>query len=460
MYENTGIPRELPYIPCGPFKLRFPFIHYRVEKVEFIQGLILGVTALSSIPYLMEYLGLPYELAWSCVIFEVLLYTMHAFLGDAVIPGWITPSIPLTIIYLQDYTIGPDRIKAMIALQLLLGLVFLFLGASKLSDRFVRLVPDAIKGGILLAAPISVLTGQLSEGGNFEKYPVSILAGVILLLVISFSSWYQRIRKKSIILDIMAKYGNLFPYLLAMVTGLIVGELEKPAVTFTSLIKLPDFGMIIRNVSIFSVGFPEYSYFIKALPLALICYVIAFGDFITSETLLKEAKEQRKDEYVEVNSGRTNIICGIRNILLALIAPFPPLAGPLWVGMAVSVSVRYREGKEAMKSLLGGMASFRLATFISVICIPVVMIFRPLFPVGASITLLFQAFVCARIGMEYLKDDKERMIGGVMAVILTIKGCAWALLAGFVLYFLMSDMEFIKEKNLRGKENYEIQKDI
>ena len=38
---------ELPYIPFGPFQIRLPFIHYKIESVEFIQGLILGVTALA-----------------------------------------------------------------------------------------------------------------------------------------------------------------------------------------------------------------------------------------------------------------------------------------------------------------------------------------------------------------------------------------------------------------------------
>ena len=50
---------ELPYIPFGPFQIRLPFIHYKIESVEFIQGLILGVTALAAVPYLEQYLGLP-----------------------------------------------------------------------------------------------------------------------------------------------------------------------------------------------------------------------------------------------------------------------------------------------------------------------------------------------------------------------------------------------------------------
>lgn len=82
---------ELPYIPFGPFQIRLPFIHYKIESVEFIQGLILGVTALAAVPYLEQYLGLPYELAWSCVIIETFLYLLHSLLGDPVVPGWITP---------------------------------------------------------------------------------------------------------------------------------------------------------------------------------------------------------------------------------------------------------------------------------------------------------------------------------------------------------------------------------
>ena len=71
---------ELPYIPFGPFQIRLPFIHYKIESVEFIQGLILGVTALAAVPYLEQYLGLPYELAWSCVIIETFLYLLHSLL--------------------------------------------------------------------------------------------------------------------------------------------------------------------------------------------------------------------------------------------------------------------------------------------------------------------------------------------------------------------------------------------
>ena len=407
---------ELPYIPFGPFQIRFPFIHYKIESVEFIQGLILGVTALAAVPYLEQYLGLPYELAWSCVIIETMLYMLHSLLGDPVVPGWITPTLPLTIVFLEGFPMGKERIQAMIALQMLVGLVFIFMGITKLADKFVHAVPNSVKGGILLAAPVTVMAGQLGEGGNMHKYPLAIVAGVGLLILISFSDKYQEKRKNNKFLDLVARYGNLFPYLIAMVVGLLVG-----------------------------VGIPPVSMFVKALPLALVCYVIAFGDFVTTETLVTEARQSRDDEYIDFNSSRSNLVSGIRNLILSVIAPFPPLSGPLWVGMTVSVSIRYKEGKKAMKSLIGGMASFRIATFLSVLIIPVVSFFRPIFGVGSSITLMFQAFVCARIGMDYCRTDRDKMIAGVMAAVLATQGTAWAsawaLAVGFGLNIFLSNWD-------------------
>lgn len=440
---------ELPYIPCGPFKVRFPFIHYKVETIEFVQGLILGVTALASVPYLEQYLGLPYELAWSCVIIDTFLYMLHAFLGDPVVPGWITPSLPLTIVFLEGFPMGPERIQAMIALQLMVGLVFVFMGVTKLAGKFVNAVPPSVKGGILLAAPVTVMAGQIGEGGNMHKYPIGIVAGVGLLLLISFSDVYQKKRAHNRLLDLIARYGNLFPYVLAMVVGLLVGELETPTVEIGTFIKIPDFSTILREVSIFGVGIPPLSVFLKALPLALVCYVIAFGDFVTTETLVSEAKAARDDEYIDFDSSRSNLVSGIRNIILALVAPFPPLCGPLWVGMTVSVSMRYKEGKEAMKSLLGGMGAFRIATFVSVLIIPLVSFFRPVFAVASSITLLFQAFVCARIGIDYCRTDRDKMIGGVMAAVLATQGSAmasiWALGVGIGLNLLLSNWNPFKQ---------------
>ena len=414
-------------------------------QAEFFQGLILGATALSSIPYLTDYLGLPYELAWSCVILEVALYMLHGWLGDPVVPGWITPTLPFTLAFISGFEKGPQRIQAMIAVQLLVAFIFLFMGVTKLADKFVRSVPTSVKGGILLAAPITVIQGQLEEGSQLLTAPVATLAGTLLLAFLSFSPFCEKKRGKYKILDVMAKYGNLFPYLIAMLLGVALGELAKPVLEMGSVIRIPDFSNMFHTVSVFAVGFPPLSMFIKALPLALICYVLAFGDFVTSETLVKEAQESRDDEYIDFNSSRSNLISGLRNLILAIFAPFPPLSGPLWVGMTVSVAMRYREGKKAMKSLIGGMSSFRMATFLSVILVPIVSFMKPIMGVGSAITLLFQAYVCARIGMEYCKSNTDKSIAGIMAAVLAFKGSGWALLVGFALNFILSNMEFQKK---------------
>ena len=194
--KRTRKANELPYIPLGPFQWRIPGIHYKLEYVEFFQGLILGATALSSIPYLTDNLGLPYELAWSCVIIEVFMYMLHGWLGDPVVPGWITPTLPFTLAYLNGFPKGPERIQAMIALQLLVAFVFIFMGITKLADKFVNGVPNSIKGGILIAAPITVLQGQLSDGSQLMTAPIATLSGTLLLAFLSFSPFCEKNREK------------------------------------------------------------------------------------------------------------------------------------------------------------------------------------------------------------------------------------------------------------------------
>ncbi len=445
--------KELPYIPLGIFKLRLPGIHYKLEYVEFLQGLIIGTTALASLPYLTDYMGLPYELAWSCVIIETFMYMLHVTLGDPVVPGWITPTLPLTLAYLSGFEKGPERTQAMIALQLLVAAVFLFMGITKLAEKFVSAIPTSIKGGILLAAPITVIQNQFSEDGQLMKYPVAVLVGTCLLIFLSYSPLCAEKRKTNKFLDIMAKFGNLFPYLLAMIIGVAIKELAAPQLELGTIIKIPDFKGILENYSVFGVGFPKLSMFVSALPLALISYVLAFGDFVTTETLINEAKQERDDEIIDFNSSRSNIISGLRNLILAIFAPFPPLSGPLWVGMTVSVAVRYKEGKKAMKSLMGGMASFRLATLVSVILVPVVSFMNPVFPVGSGITLLFQAYVCARIGMEYCKTGTDKSIAAIMAAVLAFKGSAWALVVGFGMNLLMSNYDCMITKREERQQN-------
>lgn len=437
---------EQPYINLKLFKLRIPGVHYKLEMPELIQGLIIGTTALSTIAIFTEYFGLSFDVAWGIVIIEVFLYMLHALLGDPVVPGWITPALPLVLAYIAKYDMGEERVQALMALQLIVAFIFIIMGITKSAEKLLKIVPNSLKAGILLSASISAIFGEFKVGGRIETYPYTIVFGFALVAFITFSNVFKKLKDKSKVLNAISSYGILGPLLLALVFGIIVGELPMPNFEVGTFIKLVDFKSIINSTSVFAVGLPSLKLFIDALPLAIVIYIISFGDFVTSETLVKEAASERDDEIIDFDPNRSNVISGLRNFILAIIAPFPPLSGPLWAGITATVSLRYKEGRKSMDSLIGGMGTFRLGTFISVILIPVVSIMKPIFPVGIALTLLTQGFICTRLAMGYCKTDMDRGIAGVMAVILFAKGASWGLGAGIILYLLL--VGFKKDENV------------
>ena len=408
---------EQPYMKLGPFKLRLPFIHYRFEISEGIQAILMCATCLGAIPMLTEGLGIPFELAWSMVIINGLLYNLHALLGDPVVPGWITPSIPLTMAYLTRFEIGPERIQALIALQLLVAFIFLFMGITGLAGKLMKIIPVSIKSGILLGAGFAAIIGEFSAGkGRFNLYPYSIAIGALLSFFLLFSERFKMYRKKY------------------------------------KFINIPEFANILKEVSVFGVGFPSGNLFIKAIPMAIMVYIIAFGDFVTSGALLGEADRVRKDEVIEFNSNRSNLISGIRNFIEGIFIPYIPLCGPLWAAVSAAVFERYKEGRENMDSVYSGVGTFRLMTFISVAIIPIVSLVQPTLPVALSLTLLVQGYVCTRLAMSLCKNSIDMGIAGVMASVIAIKGAAWGLGVGIILVLLLLG-NFSSSGNIVTDEN-------
>ena len=68
-------------------------------------------------------------------VLNALCYYLPALLGDPVVPGWITPALPLTLNYLAPYAIGNDRTHALIALQMLVAVLFLIMGTTGLGRK-------------------------------------------------------------------------------------------------------------------------------------------------------------------------------------------------------------------------------------------------------------------------------------------------------------------------------------
>lgn len=205
----------------------------------------------------------------------------------------------------------------------------------------------------------------------------------MVTFIVLFSMPFKLKKQKSRLLAHIGKYGMLPGLVVAMIVGPIMGEISIPEIEW-GFIPLK-FGDLIRGYSVFSIGFPSMEIFISALPMAFVVYVIAFGEIITAEAVLKEAEEERPEEKIEYNSNGSNIISGVRNLALALFAPFVPLAGPLWAAVSVSIGERYKEGKEAMQSIFSGMGTFKLFTATFVLFLPVTSLCEPVLPIALAV---------------------------------------------------------------------------
>ncbi|MFZ5754580.1 MAG: solute carrier family 23 protein [Bacillota bacterium] len=434
IYREHG--KEQPYIPMGLFKVRFPFIHYKWEWPEALQGLILVAVALGSIPVHQEILGVPFEVALVMVALNGLLYILHPTFGDPVFPGWITPAIPLVLAWCKGYTAGPDRIQAIIALQLSMAFVFFFLGFTGLAKKIVSFVPVSMRAGIILGAGLAATISVIQPKGRMTGQEVTILTGALICFLVLFSWRFAVAKEKNAFLAQLSKYGMLPGIIVAAIVGPIIGEIPIPKIQM-GIIDLSLFGELVSKYTIFAVGFPGIKYFIDAIPLVIAAYIIAFGDFVLAEVVTKEADAVRDDEIIEFNPNRSNIISGFRNLVMGLFAPYGPLCGPLWAGGTIAIAERYKHGRKAMDSIWGGAGSFTIAMFIAGFFLPIISLVKPVLPAALSLTLLVQGFACCYIAMDMVKTKEERGVAGIMALFLATKTAAWGLAVGIILHLVI-----------------------
>ncbi len=437
--------QEQPYWALGPFKIRLPFIHYRWEMIEFIQALILFVVSLAMIPLLQKYLGLSYEVALAYVFVCGIGFMMPAFLGLPLVPGWITPAIPVVLLFLGQYKPGPEAIQALVALQLLVAAIFLVLGITKLSSKIVRNVPASLKAGILLGAGIAAFMGELKAGGRIPKTPIAIGLGSLICFYMLFSSSFLKLRARNGFARLLGKYGMVPAMILSIVIGMIVKEYPLPDIQWG--ITIPAFSEMWDYLP-FTVGFPTADMFLSAIPTAIIAYIIAFGDVIVGETLVRSASEEsRPDERVDIDADRIHIVTGLRNVLHSFFAPYPGLAGPIWTAVTATVADRYRQGRTAMDSIFSGCGTFWVSGFIALCLLPLVSFFKPFLAIGLSLTLVVTGYLCIVTAFKQVKDPTALGVAGTMAVVLAMHGAAWGLGTGIVLHiFLERRLSFMKQE--------------
>ena len=270
-------------------QIKLPILHYRLEGPELLQGVLMIAVGLSTVPVLQETLGMSYSAALTAVAIAEALGLLHVTFGDPVVPGWIASALPLVLVYMADYAVGIQSAHALIALQLIVGLLFVLLGATGLAHRLMTWIPGSLKAGILFGAAVEALGRIFGEGGYLAQYPLSVGAGALVTMVVLFSNRFRIFKERSRLAAGLAKYGMLPGLVAAMAVGFLSGELPLPQLKW-GLIPF-DYGEVFRNFSVFSIGLPSVQSFAAALPTAVAIYIIAFGEIVTAEAVLDEAKE-------------------------------------------------------------------------------------------------------------------------------------------------------------------------
>ncbi|MDH2926760.1 hypothetical protein FW755_01555 [Lonepinella koalarum] len=441
-----------PYIPCGPFQIRLPFIHYRFEWPDYLQGLLMCAVDLAAIPLLTQLLGMPFEVALAIVVLNGLFYLAHHLLGDPCVPGWITPAIPLIMVYCQQFPEGPERIHSLIAFQMMLGLFSIFLGTTKLASKIVQVIPSAIKSGIIIGAGFAAIISIFKVGGRFESFPWSISIAVGIGFYLLYSTHFAQLQTKYPFFSVLGKLG-IFPIIiLAVLIAPLFGEASWPTIKWE--FSHPDFKTLWNEYTVFGVGFPPLAMYLSAIPTVLATYIVLFGDILQNKALIADGQKQRADEKVEYKSSRAHLIFGGRNTVMSIIGPDVTMCGPIWSAMQVVMIERWKKGRKAMDSFFGGIGSFRWGTNTGLLLMPIVSLVQPILGVALALTLLIQGYVNMKIGVLEAKSGKDLGIAGIVASILCMQGAAWAFAAGIILCLLIYGKDFF-----RGEVDYTFTKD-
>ena len=434
--------QETPYWGAGPFKIRLPFLHYKFEWPDYFQGLLMCAVDLAAIPLMVELLNMPFEVALAVVMMNGILYLLHHLLGDPVVPGWITPAIPLLMAYCAAFPEGPERVHALISFQLLLGLFSIAIGASGLAHRVVAAIPQAIKSGVIIGAGIAAVISVFKVGGRFDSFPFTISIAVGIAFYVIFSRHFAKLKRDSKLFGAIGKLG-IFPIVaLAIIVAPIFGEAAWPKIEWG--ISQPDFTTLFAEYTVFGLGFPPLHMFISAIPTVLAAYIVLFGDVLQSKAILEEADAERVDEKIDYSADRAHLIFGARNSVMSIMGPDVAMCGPLWAAMHVVIVERFTQGKKAMNSIFGGAGSFRWGTNTGLLLMPIVTLVQPILGVALALTLLIQGYVSVRIGVMEARSQRDLGIAGVVGAVLATRGAAWGFAVGVILCLLVYGRDFFR----------------
>lgn len=405
-----------PGIKWGPFTMRIPLVHLRFSLADMLQGFaVAGATGLALVPYFMALLGLSFEEAVVMAMFHsVLISFSWMFLGDPYAPGWLTPAIPFVVAfitapaYLGDHT---SQFQAMTALSLNFAFILIFLGITGLGAKLIKVVPNVFKGGIILGAAVAAFLRVTKDGdvaNVFQSAPIAGTLGVVVCLVFAFSKPLQAVAAKNKLIAVILGFGLLPGFVIAGVVGFLTGEF-----VYNIRWEILDVGAAATSLwakaSPFAIGWPSVDTFVSSFPLALITYILFFGDVVTGNEMIEEAQKSRPDEKLELNGSRAHMATGIRNVLMGIVAPFFATQGVLWTGIQVILLKRWAQGRDKVDSIFDSIGSFyAFGLPLLFVLLPLVTLLEPLLPVALAVTLILTAFACATLALSLVQDATER----------------------------------------------------
>ncbi len=446
--EKRPYGQEPPYIPIWRFKMRLPGIHYHWEWADYVQGLIMCAVCLSIIPVLSDTLGMPFEVALAIVVLNGFLYLWHAWLGDPVVPGWVTPAIPLLIAYVSTYPAGPERMHALVAFELTLGVWCLFLGTTGLAQKVINAIPRAIKAGVILGAGVAAIQLVFKAGGKFFAMPITISVCALVALFMMYNPLFRKAAEKNKLARVLSNLGILPAILAAIVIAPLVGEAPfEIQWGFSS----PDFRTLWTDwVPWGTLGWPSLDLYLKSVPLVLAAYIVIFGDAVQCQAIIRDADPVRPDEPVEYNPDRGHLIVGLRNSIMSIFGPDISMCGPIWAAMTVVTYERWKKGRSSMDSIYGGVGAFRFGTFTGYWLLPIVTVTKPILAAALSLTMLIQGFVSVYVGAREARSLKDLGIAGLVAGVLISQSAAWAFAVGIIAVLIIYTFDFFKGDTAAG----------
>jgi hypothetical protein len=405
-----------PGVKWGPFIMRIPLIHLRFSLPDMLQGFaVAGATGLALVPYFMALLGLNFEEAVMMAMFHSLLISFSwMFFGDPYAPGWLTPAIPFVVAFITAPAYMGDHVsqfQAMTALSLNFAFILLVLGMTGLGAKLIRIVPNVFKGGIILGAAVAAFLRVTKDGDAanvFQSAPIAGTLGVVICLVFAFSKPLQAIAMKNKLLAGVLGFGLLPGFVVAGTVGYFTGEFNYNI--RWEILDVSGAAMSLwAKASPFAIGWPSIETFISSFPLALITYILFFGDVVTGNEMIEQAQKSRPDEKLELNGSRAHMATGIRNVAMGIIAPFFSTQGVLWTGIQVVLLKRWTQGRDKVDSIFDSIGSFyAFGLPILFVLLPLVTLLEPLLPVALAVTLILTAFACATLALSLVQDATER----------------------------------------------------